>query len=240
MSIFLYFIFLISSIPANTVVSFLYLPTTINMSSVSGTIWSGQIKNLIISSVNLGSVTWNVQPLNLLFAELSADVSIVKNKQFIKSKVKLSPSGKIKLEETRFFINLSSLQPLTYGMPFSYTGTVEGTFSKMLLDKNKHIEIKGQLFLTGLTLVSPQKQLFGDFMVDFKPKGKGGTAAKIKDVGGPLQLDGVLTLTKDGRANLLAELSSSERSGSLEQMISILGVRNSKNKIELKNNFQFW
>lgn len=210
-SICLYFIFLISSIPANTVVSLINLPSVIKISSISGTIWSGRIENISVSNIKIGSLAWNVHPLKLLLAELSMDVSIVKNKQFVTSKVILSSTGKINLEKTQFFVNLSLFQPLTYGMPFSYTGIAEGTFPSVLLDKNNDIGINGRLTLTDLTLVSPQRQLFGDFTVDFKPNGKSDTTAKVKDIAGPLKVDGILTLSKDGKVNLHAELAALEK-----------------------------
>ena len=222
------------------VISLINLPSIIKISSSSGTIWSGKIQNLSVSNIKVGSLAWNLHPLNLLLAELSMDISIVKNKQFVTSKVILSSTGRINLEKTRFSIDLSLFQPLTYGMPFSYTGMAKGYFPTVSLDKNNHIGINGRLSLTDLTMISPQRQLFGDFTADFKPDGKSDTTAIVKDVAGPLQLDGVLTLSKDGKVNLDAELTALESASPLDKMISILGVRNSENQIELKNNFQLW
>ena len=106
----LYLFFLIYTLPASVALSFIKLPPKIKISSFSGTVWSGSATQLQYSGVDLGDIKWKLHPLNLIIAEISADISIVNDEQYFRSEVSLSSSGKLELEESRFMIDLSSFR----------------------------------------------------------------------------------------------------------------------------------
>lgn len=236
----LYLFFLVIRLPATVILSSVTLPNNIKLSSVSGTIWSGEIKQLKVSGIDLGSIKWELHPLNLILGELSADVSVVKNKQYINTEVTLSYSGKIELEETRFLIDLSSLQPLTYGMPFSYAGKASGYFPISFFHKNNYVGLNGKLSLTNMQMISPQRQSFGDFIIDFRAEKEGATSGKIKDSGGALDISGQLMLKKHGQFNFSAKLAAREAGSSLEKALSFLGRKDESGRIQLNSNFKLW
>ena len=236
----LYLFFLISSLPATVVLSFVAMPKNIELNAVSGTIWDGKIDSINVSGINLGTAKWELHPLNLILGEISADVSIINKKEYINTEVKLSYSGKIELEETRFYVNLSSLQPLTYGMPFSYLGSISGYFPVSFFQKNNFVGINGKLSLTNLEMTSPQQQSFGDFVVDFRAEEEGATSGKVKDTGGVLNIDGQMMLKKNGQLNLSAKLAARETGGALDKMLSFLGKKDISGRVQFNNNFKLW
>jgi general secretion pathway protein N len=236
----LYSIFLIITLPASVVFSTITLPKNITLSAISGTIWSGQAQKLRVSGIELGSVNWELHPLNFIIGELSADISIVNNKQYIKTEINLSSSGKLELQETRFLIDLSSLQPLTYGMPFSYEGETSGYFPVSSFYKNNYVGINGKLFLNNIEMISPQRQSFGDFVVDFRAENEGVTSGRIKDLGGLLNIEGQLNLNKNGQLTFSAQLAAREASSSLAQMLSFLGRKDASGHVQVNNRFKLW
>lgn len=236
----LYLFFLITNFPATVVFSFVKLPGNVKLAFVSGTVWSGRARQLTISGINLGSIKWDLHPLNLMMGELSADISVINNKQFINTEVNLSYSGKVELEETRFLIDLSSLQPLTYGMPFSYTGKASGYFPVSFFHKNNYVGLNGKLSLTSMEMTSPQQQSFGDFIVDFRAEKEGATSGKIKDSSEILNLTGQLTLKKNGQFNFSAKLAVREKGSSLEEMLAFLGKKDSSGRVQVNSNFKLW
>lgn len=238
--IFLYLFFLIINSPANIVLSMSNLASNIKITSVSGTIWSGEAKQFSYSGIEFGLVKWKLHPLNLIIGELSADVTITNREQYIKTQINLSASGQIELEETRFLIDLSSLQPLTYGMPFSYTGTAAGYFPVSFFYKNNHIGINGKLSLNNVALNSPQHQNFGDFIISFRAEKDGATSGKIKDSGGLISIDGEVLLNKNGQLTLSANLASRKKGGSLEKMLSFLGRKDSNGRTQINQSFKLW
>jgi general secretion pathway protein N len=236
----LYLFFLIINFPANIVISMINLPGNIKLTSVSGTIWSGKAKQLRYSGIDLGSVKWELHPLNLIMGELSAKISIINNQQYIKSDINFSSSGKIELEDTRFLIDLSLLQPLTYGMPFSYSGIASGYFPISFFHKNNYVGVNGKLSLNNMEMTSPQRQSFGGFVIDFRAEKEGATSAQIKDSGGPLNLVGQLMLNKNGLVDVSAKLAARDAGSSLEQMLSFLGRKDASGSVQLKSSFKFW
>ena len=236
----LYLFFLIVSIPANVLLSKLNIPKNVIINSVSGTVWSGNIGQLQVSSINVGRVSWDLSPLNLLIGELSADIAIINDEQFINSKVNVSSSGKIELEETRFSINLSTLAPLTYVMPFTYSGKASGYFPVSIFLKNNFVGINGKLSLANIKMISPQQQTFGDFIVDFRAEKEGATSGKIKDMGGALDISGLLNLNKKGQFSISAKLAARESDAALEQILSFLGKKDARGRVELNSSIKIW
>jgi len=236
----LYLFFLIINFPANIVLSTIDLPSNIKLTSVSGTIWSRKAQQFRYSGIGLGSVKWELHPLNLIMGELSAKISIINNQQYIKSNVNFSSSGKIELEDTRFLIDLSLFQPLTYGMPFSYSGIALGYFPISFFHKNNYVGVNGKLSLNNMEMTSPQRQSFGGFVIDFRAEKEGATSAQINDSGGPLNLVGQLILNKNGQVDLSAKLAAREAGSSLEQMLSFLGRKDANGSVQLNSSFKFW
>lgn len=236
----LYLFFLMINLPASVVFSFITLPNNVKLSSISGTLWSGKASRLNVSGIDLGSLKWELHPLNLIIGELSADVSVVNNKQYINTEVSLSFSGKIELEETRFSIDLTSLQPLIYGMPFSYAGKASGYFPISFFHKNEYIGLNGKLSLTSMEMLSPQRQPFGDFVIDFRAEKEGATSGKIKDSGGVLNMSGQLMLKKNGQFDFSAKLAARETGSSLEKVLSFLGKKDATGRVQIKSTIKLW
>lgn len=232
--------FLIASLPATIIFSSMTLPKNINISSISGTVWSGKAESFKISGIEVGSIKWSLQPLNLILGELSADISILNKNQYINSEVNISYSGKIELEETRFLIDLASLQPLTYGMPFSYTGKASGYFPVSHFHKNNYVGLNGKLSLMSLEMTSPQHQTFGDFVVDLRAEKEGATSGQLKDKGGDLNISGQLMLKKNGQLSVSAKLAARKAGGSLEKALSFIGRKDASGRVQFNSDFKLW
>lgn len=237
-AILLYLFFLIYSLPASIALSFVSLPKNIVLSSVSGTAWSGQARQVKYSAVNFGLLKWQIHPLHLLAGKLVADISLRNDEQYIHSEISLGLSGAVELEDTRFLVDIASLQPLTYGMPFSYAGYVKGDFPVSFIHKNRYLQFTGQLDVMDLKLISPQQQLFGDLHVDFSAEKEGGSSARIKDTGGPLSISGKLSLSKNAMLHLSTKLSARETGSSLDQLLSLFGKKDQSGRVQLNTQFQ--
>lgn len=235
-----YLFFLLLNFPASVVISALELPANVKVNGISGTAWSGNIRSLYISGVNLGKVSWKLQPSYFLIGAVAADVSIVKDQQHIKSWVKLSPSGEVELEETRFKINLSSLQPLIYGMPFSYGGMASGYFPISHFYKDNYVAMNGKLSLKNIEMLSPQRQAFGGLDIHFRAEKDGMTTGRLKETGEQLAVTGNLSINKDGVLRLSAKLAAHQKGSTLENVISFLGPRDAKGQVLLNNRFKLW
>lgn len=236
----LYLFFLIINFPAKIALSYISLPKNVSLTSVTGTVWSGKAAKISLSGIELGKIDWELHPLNLILGELSADISILNNQQYFNTQLYISPSGQLELEETRFSVDLGLFQPLTYGMPVSYSGKVSGYFPVSLFNKNNYVGINGRLSLSNITMSLPQHQSLGDFIIDFRAEKDGATSAQIKNSGGTLKVDGKLKLSKNGLLNISATLLPKIPGSPIEKTILFLGQPDSRGHTQLNYQFKLW
>ena len=100
----LYLIFLLVNFPAKLIFSIVTLPENIKVSSVTGTIWSGKIKKLTVSSINVGSAAWRLLPERLFLGQLSANISLSNNKQYFNTNVIVSVLGEVELKNVQLSV----------------------------------------------------------------------------------------------------------------------------------------
>ena len=235
-----YLFFLIGNLPANIILTSIKLPGNVKVSDVSGTVWTGKIQNLHVSGITVGTVEWSLQPFRLLLGSLSADVTVKKERQYIKSKIHYTLTGKTELEDTRININLTSLQPLTYGMPFSYTGNLTGHLPVSYFKKDSFISLNGKLSLRNLEMVSPQRQAFGNFDIDLRAENEGMTSGLVKDNSDEISLSGKLAIYKDGLLKLSAKLAARQKDSSIDNMIAFLGNKDSNGTVQIGSSIKLW
>lgn len=236
-AILVYLFFLVYHLPASVVFSQLQLPRNIVIKDISGSIWSGQASSVAIRvngiTLDVGSLGWNLNVFSLLLGKVSADIKVNKESEYLSTNLAYHLSGLINLEETEFSINLETLQPLTYGMPFTYSGLIRGKLQNVFFKKNEVMAMTGRVTLNGIKLVSPQQQHFGDYLVELDAGENDDTRANFKDAGGPVEVTGLLKVQKDSSYSVSARLFAREKQ--LENVLGFLGSRDGSGRV----NFQY-
>lgn len=74
--ILIYLVFLVVMFPANIAVNLAPLPANVNVSGVSGSIWSGSIETLSMPQRQLEQVRWEISPWALLLGKVSVDFHV--------------------------------------------------------------------------------------------------------------------------------------------------------------------
>ena len=72
----IYLVFLLALLPASVVITLAPLPNNINLSGVSGSIWSGSIESVTIQNRQLEQVQWQLSPWALLLGQAKLDLVI--------------------------------------------------------------------------------------------------------------------------------------------------------------------
>lgn len=125
--VFVYCITLLVNLPASVVIG--WMPqSTIKINQVSGSIWQGQAKQIVINpKVRFDNVTWNVNMPSLLGLTLAADVAFNNGPQAMSGKghvyYGLSGAG-----ASDVILDLTSQELLTY-LPMRLPVGIEGDFS---------------------------------------------------------------------------------------------------------------
>ncbi len=122
-----YLLFLIMLFPANVAVSLAPLPKNINISGVSGTVWSGSAALVTVDKRQLEQVRWELSPWGLFLGKANLDLTIGSRANAVNGKgfISLSSSA-INIEQLRFDAPSEFLLGKTR-LPFKTE--VEGNFS---------------------------------------------------------------------------------------------------------------
>ncbi len=240
-----YLFFLIATFPASIVVSLIadnpQLKRQLQISAVTGTIWSGNAASVQVAGLNLGSVKWDMKILPLLLGEINSYVNfknVADSTGNISGSgtVSFSLGGKLALDDFSAAFSVDSLAPLMYGMPARFSGDIRLHIDKMSLVQGQRINIKSRIVVSNAALVSPQKIAYGDILIQASPKAEGSHLV-LTDQGGPLILDGSIKIKGNGVYNLNLGMGARDSaSADLANGLRFLGQRDATGKYRYKMN----
>lgn len=240
-----YLFFLVSNLPASIAVSFIsdnpQLKRQLQISAVSGSIWSGSAASVQVAGLNLGRVKWDLNLLPLLLGEVNAYINFnnaAGSAGLISGSgtVAVSLGGEISLTKFSAAFSIDALAPLMYGMPARFGGDVRLHIYEMTLLQGKRINIKSRTVISNASLVSPQKINYGDVLVQSSAQALGSHFI-LTDQGGPLILDGKIKLKGNGIYALNFGLGARDSASSdLANGLRFLGQRDSTGKYHYKMN----
>jgi general secretion pathway protein N len=191
-----YLAFVVSLFPAATAVRW-FAPPELALAGVGGTIWSGNAALASVPGLAVRDVRWSLRRLPLLIGRATGQLSARLPSGFLETGFSAS-FGTLQLDGVRLSTNIDTLAGL---LPLSgASGLVSATFDKLVLTDGWPTVLQGQVRVSDL-LVEPligaeQGPLpLGAHEVQFE-MGDGDTVrGVIHDLGGPLEINGTLTLT---------------------------------------------
>ena len=234
-----YAFFMLQQLPAKTVMQ--WLPknmlqrSNIRLIGVTGTLWNGEVAKLRLNGFGLSNLSWQLHTWPLLFGDVSMGIKFRQSDAFGKAEVQTSYSGEqVTMSSVQGGFPATQLMPLFYGFPIALAGQLTTDIKQATISKGQQLSLQGELLWREAALSAPQHILFGDLQVKMQAKDKG-TVLSVHDQGGPLQLQGQITVQGNGAytTNILVSARSSA-SKALAQSISILGVRDAQGNVQIK------
>ncbi|MBN1237164.1 MAG: type II secretion system protein N [Gammaproteobacteria bacterium] len=198
-----YLAFVLSSMPAAVGYRLLNAvsPDTVRLSGIEGTVWSGRAALGSAAGLPLRDVTWRAQALPLLLGRVAAHVQARLSDGFVETDVRAGTSA-VLLNELRISTSVATLAPL---IPLQgASGQLSVSLARLRLEGGWPTRAIGEARIAELQvpplLPSGGGELIplGSYDVAFV-EAETGIAARIRDTGGPLQVEGSLTLTPDRR-----------------------------------------
>lgn len=240
-----YIVFLVGTLPASIAVSFInnnpQLRSQIQLTSVSGTIWSGNVVSSQIAGINVGQLNWKLNILPLLLGKISVYIKfnnkdVLANKMSGSGTISASLSGNLNVDNFRLTANADSLAPLMYGLPARFGGDINILVDELSLVKGKQINLKSRMAVSKASLVSPQRIEYGDILIQSSPN-LAGSQLILTDQGGPLILDGNIKIKGNGVYNVNLGLGArNSASDDLRNGLRFLGQRDATGKYRYKSN----
>ena len=169
------------------------LPAELRCDDPGGTIWHGDCASLALRGQPLGSVAWVIHPQGLLLAHIDAQLQLSGPKLTGSSAVTLGRSGDLTLRDLKIGVDLPT--PLIPRLAPDLSGHVQADLSELQIASGWIRDIRGRIECDQLFSGGPQSASLGNFELRFTdPPHSGQTVGQLHDLGGPLDVQGTLTL----------------------------------------------
>jgi hypothetical protein len=196
----------------------LFLPATVHCQAPAGTLWRGACGELRSGSLALSDVRWVLHPLALLHAQVSADIDSEDPRANGRAQIRLQSNGDLDVRA------LNAALPLQGGltlMPVGWNGTLELAIEQASIQSGHLAAVQGVISVRRLHRDQPAADL-GGFELDFVKAAP--MTGNLRDLDGPLSLQGVLQLSRSGAYELDGTVAARDASSSdLQQLLQMLG-----------------
>ena len=160
--------------------------------SLDGSLWSGTCAGLTVSGTPLGDLSWELHPLRLAAARLAAHLTLSHGPAEAAADVELTFGQRI---TARNLLADLPLDPaLLPPVPPNLHGRAHLALALVQVQHGVIREIQGRIEVRNLEERSGNNTALGSYSVSF-PGGSGDPVGTLRDLEGPLALEGTLRLT---------------------------------------------
>ena len=185
------------------------LPPQVHCKELGGSIWQGECLGLAVQGSSIGDATWNLAPTRAISGRLTGDVQVRGAALDARADLDTSFAGVGELRNVDLTLQLDpallALPQQPAGSPGNLRGTVTAKLQRLEIAAGPAPRaIDGVIELHDFRQVGAQTAALGSYQVTFdgKPAQNGALIGKLRDLGGPFMVDGMLTLS-DGNSYLV-------------------------------------
>jgi general secretion pathway protein N len=182
-------VMLVIKLPASWVVA--RLPPTIQCAPVSGTLWNGSCGSVVANGMPVGRLNWKLHPLRLFSGKLAAHVDLQRADAFVRGDVESSfDQSEVTLRDVDAALPIDP--SIARQFPPNLRGKGTAKLQMLQMEKGIITAVRGRV--EGRDLV--QQYPLGSFAVTF-PGNEGEPVGQIESLGGPMDVEGTLRLTRE-------------------------------------------
>jgi hypothetical protein len=160
--------------------------------SLDGSLWSGTCAGLTVSGTPLGDLSWELHPLRLAAARLAAHLTLSHGPAEAAADVELTFGQRI---TARNLVADLPLDPaLLPSVPPNLHGRAHVALALVQVQHGIIRQLQGRIEVRNLEERSGNNTALGSYSVSF-PGGSGDPVGTLRDLEGPLALEGTLRLT---------------------------------------------
>lgn len=214
--------------PAGVLAAF--LPNDVHCQEPSGTLWQGACAEMRSGQIALSDLHWTLHPLALLRARLRLELQSDDARAAGRGTLTLHTNGDAEFE------SLTASLPLQGGltpMPAGWSGELDLAIAQARFEGQKLSLIEGTLTVRQLHSERPATDL-GSFELKF-PSPTPGTPiiGSLRDIGGPLALQGSVQLTRGAGYELNGTVAARDPANTdLQQLLQLLGPPDAQGRHE--------
>jgi Type II secretion system (T2SS), protein N len=201
------------------------LPRDLSCDAVDGTVWSGACAGLMLRHQQLiGDLAWQLHPARLLSGRLGAHVELTQAGDFLNADVELAPGGQLWARDVHASVHLNRA-PLPQ-LPRGLGGTARADLERVAVKSGRLTDLRGRIEAHDLALAEGATTALGSYALAFSGAGSDGALiGELRDLGGPLALQGTLRMTPEPGFVLDGNVAPrASASANLVQQLQILGA----------------
>ena len=233
--------FMVATLPAAFVWQMLPTGNKVSLSGLSGTLWSGQARQIIINHypevIQLPSLSWYWQPSALFTGSITADIHMGNLSSALEGQGTISYGfDGITLSNIQADTSASWLASLSpQQLPGSLSGNISLTADHMTIQQGRCIDLDGTIQLTGSQFSSAFGSIdLGNTQASLECQNSK-LLANLNQESSAIETQATLTLARNGHYALSGTLSKGkEPNKKLEQGLKLLGSPDADGRYPLK------
>lgn len=196
-----YFVFMLAIIPAATV--FAYWKDTLgakvpfHAQHWSGSVWSGKATEVMIGTKQIKSFSWQFHPFKLFMGSLELGLEIEVKDGYLKGVAGRRLMGTRYINDIEAWIPMSEIAVMANLQTFMPAGALNVNLQQLEFSQQALSRAIGDIEWNSAEITLLNKMALGDIQLKFDPADDG-IKAVLSDQGGPLQIDGLLTVSSKG------------------------------------------
>jgi general secretion pathway protein N len=160
--------------------------------SIEGSLWNGGCAALTVSSTSLGDLSWDLHPLRLMLGRAAAHLTLSHGPAEAAADVEATFGGRVTARNLVADFPLDSA--LLPAVPANLHGHGHCELALVELRRGALRQLQGRIEARNLEERSGNNTALGSYAVTF-PGGSGDPVGTLRDIEGPLALEGTLRLT---------------------------------------------
>lgn len=204
-----YVTFLAVSFPADRAYAMLQdkMPPGVHLYELHGSVWHGGAGAAQIGRYRLAPLHWEYRPAGLLSGRVDVKVSFDSGPSHASAVIGLNREGDIRLSDVDVSTTAAALVKLLQLPIVQINGNITAKLAGLTVEDRHVTSLDGTLMWTGAKVTRPRNFSLGGLEADFKTDG-GVVKGTLRDKGGPLQLQGLVTVKPDGSYRVNANLEN--------------------------------
>lgn len=204
-----YAVFLAITFPADRAYAMLRsrMPPNVHLYQVHGSVWDGGAGAAQIGRYRLAPVHWEYRPAGLLSGRVDIKVSFDSGPSRASGVIGVYRDGDIRLSDVDVDTPAAELVKLLRVPIVQLKGDISAKLAGLTVEDRRLASLDGTITWAGAQVTRPRNFVLGGLQADFKTD-KGVVKGTLRDKGGPLQLQGLVTVKPDGTYRVNADLEN--------------------------------
>ncbi len=200
------------------------------LGGISGTVWSGRANVAAINGARLEALEWSLRPWAMLGGQVALNWRFSVGEGFAQGVTELGVDGSVTLPSLEARLPAALLAGLVQVSALRPAGLLSLNVQDLQWDGVSLVSATGRVVWNGAEVSLLKPLPLGDLSLELETTA-GEVRGLVGDAGGPLSLDGLLTLDAEGNYQFSGSLAARGNAPELKQALRSLGRPGSDGKV---------